>query len=45
MEVNIETSKELISHIPNHILAISESGLKQGSQAYDLAQLGYKGFW
>jgi len=43
-EVNVETSKKLIQHIPVQMIAVSESGIEATSTLLDLKRSGYKGF-
>jgi len=43
-EVNIETSKKLISKIPNDFLKISESGISRPETILDLKKAGFVGF-
>lgn len=42
--INIETSIELSSHIPDEFVKISESGLYEASQLLELRKYGYQGF-
>lgn len=44
LDVNIETSLDLYSHIPDTVLAISESGLYAHDDLVKLQAIGYKGF-
>lgn len=43
-EVDLETSKTLIKHIPENVVKISESGLKHPQDVLDLSRIGYDGF-
>lgn len=43
-EKNVSPSYQLIKHIPNHILKISESLISEPSTVRDLKQVGFNGF-
>jgi len=43
-EVNIQTSIDLFEHIPNHIPAVSESGIADVETILKLRSVGFKGF-
>ena len=43
-EVDLQTSRELIEHIPENFVKISESGLKHAQDILDLKNIGYNGF-
>lgn len=43
-ETTLEVSRQLISKIPEHILAVSESGISSVEAIQELMKLGYKGF-
>lgn len=43
-EVNLDTSREIASHIPTDVVAISESGIYHAADIQDLRGYGYKGF-
>lgn len=43
-KTDINTSKELASHIPNEYVKISESGISQPSVVHSLKSYGYAGF-
>lgn len=43
-EVDLNTSIELINHIPKDFVKISESGLKSSKDILELKQIGYDGF-
>ncbi|RRO15243.1 indole-3-glycerol phosphate synthase TrpC [Flavobacteriaceae bacterium 14752] len=43
-EVNLDTSKTLVQHIPKNVVKISESGIKHPKDIIDLKSLGYDGF-
>jgi len=44
MDVTVETSKALATHMPDHVLKLSESGLADYSVLQDLSAHGYQGF-
>ncbi|MFP4386554.1 MAG: indole-3-glycerol phosphate synthase TrpC [Alphaproteobacteria bacterium] len=44
MEVNLDTSRELISLIPKDIFKISESGIASADDIQALREVGYEGF-
>jgi indole-3-glycerol phosphate synthase len=44
LEIAVETSKNLISHVPNTIVSIAESGLADQASVLALRDTGYKGF-
>lgn len=43
-KVNIDTSRELASHIPDEFTKISESGIHEQDTILELQELGYRGF-
>jgi len=43
-EVNLDTSYQLLEHIPNQFLKISESGISQPEEILKLKQAGFDGF-
>ncbi len=43
-EVNLATSKNLIQHIPENVVKISESGIKNPQDILNLKAIGYDGF-
>jgi len=43
-EVDLQTSKNLIEHIPKNFVKISESGLRQTKDILNLKKIGYDGF-
>jgi indole-3-glycerol phosphate synthase len=43
-EVNLETSHDLIQHIPQDVVKISESGIKDAKDVLELKKSGYQGF-
>jgi indole-3-glycerol phosphate synthase len=44
MEVRLETSLELSSRIPEHVVAVAESGIQGGADVRRLRDAGYDGF-
>jgi indole-3-glycerol phosphate synthase len=44
LEVAVETSEELIKHVPNTIVPVAESGLRDQASVLALRDTGYKGF-
>lgn len=44
MSISLDTSRELISHIPPDLIAIAESGLKTHADLQELGALGYRAF-
>jgi indole-3-glycerol phosphate synthase len=44
LEVDASVSHELIAHIPKHVLAVSESGIRTADDLQQLGGLGYRGF-
>jgi indole-3-glycerol phosphate synthase len=44
LEVDARVSYELIAHVPKHILAVSESGIRTRDDLRELGALGYRGF-
>jgi indole-3-glycerol phosphate synthase len=43
-KVNLDTSRELASHIPGEFIKISESGIHEQETILELQELGYSGF-
>jgi indole-3-glycerol phosphate synthase len=43
-EVSLETSLQLAGHIPPHVLAVSESGIRSAADILRLAEAGYRAF-
>ncbi len=44
MDVSLETSNELVSFLPDHIIRISESGISSAQDIMKLTQNGFDGF-
>jgi indole-3-glycerol phosphate synthase len=44
LEVSLETSLQLAPHIPDHVVAVAESGLRSGADLRRLRNLGYDAF-
>lgn len=44
LDVDINTSLDLLSHIPDSVMKISESGISSHDTIHKFHQLGYKGF-
>jgi anthranilate phosphoribosyltransferase len=43
LEINLNTSKNLIKHIPKHIFTLSESGIKTQKDIKEMHNLGFNG--
>ncbi len=44
LAVDVKASEALVAHMPSHVVAVSESGLKTADDLRDLASLGYRAF-
>ncbi len=44
LEINLNTSRSLIKHIPKNIYAICESGISGSNEIQEMIQLGFSGF-
>jgi indole-3-glycerol phosphate synthase len=44
LAVDVEASERMIAHMPSHVVAVSESGLKTSADLTRLRRLGYRAF-
>jgi indole-3-glycerol phosphate synthase len=44
MSISLDTSRELIHHMPSEAIAIAESGIRSREEIEELSRLGYRGF-
>lgn len=44
LEVDLDTCRRLIAHIPEGVVAVAESGIQSHSEIHELSKAGYKAF-